>query len=161
METENGTIGKALIRLNNKFKALDCSHSVEDMVDFILSSHQEHWKWRLTMAQVVTDSLNFEKYGIQGVYIIGSTKNAVAGPSSDIDLLVHHHGDEKQVKDLEECIEAWGQVLSDMNFYRTGLKTHCLIDLHLITDADIINKTSYAVLIGRASHGAKLLKVRK
>lgn len=158
MKLENGAIGKALTKLHNKFSDLGCACTVEDLVDMIISGTGEHWKWRLQMAQLVADSLDFERYGILSIYIIGSTKNAIAGPLSDIDLLIHHHADEAQVHQLSECITQWGEALAEMNFYRTGLKSANLIDLHLITSQDIILGNSFAVMIGRTSDGARLLR---
>lgn len=158
MNVTSGTIGRALSKLHDKFHELGCGCSLEDMVDLIVSSSNEHWRWRAQIAQVIADSLNFEQFGIIGVYIIGSTKNAMAGPLSDIDLMIHHAGTDQQVQELVQRIDRWGQAVAEMNFYRTSQKTENLIDLHLVTNEDIAQKTSYAVMIGRSTDGARLLK---
>lgn len=44
------------------------------------------------MAKQIADRLDFERYGVKGVYLIGSTNTGTAGPGSDIDLLIHVQG---------------------------------------------------------------------
>jgi len=39
---------------------------------------------------------DFDKFGIEAMYLAGSTKNANAGPGSDIDLIIHFTGDASQ-----------------------------------------------------------------
>jgi len=52
----------------------------------------DHWRWRLRMVQKIAAELDPERYGVKGLYLYGSTKNATAGPGSDIDVLVHFAG---------------------------------------------------------------------
>ena len=125
----------------------------------ILSSQSDsHWIWRNNMTYLIAEKLDLEKFGVKAVYLIGSTKNATAGPASDIDLLVHFEGDTNQKANLQAWIEGWSLCLSEMNFLKTGYKTDGLIDLHLITNEDINNKTSYTIMIGAVTDGAKLIK---
>lgn len=158
MNVQSGIVRSAVLRLYKKINSLGCECCMDRLYDFILSDYGQHWKWRLTMAQEIANCLDFERYGVMRMYIIGSTKNAVAGPQSDIDFLIHHTADNGQAEALTEWIRQWGEVLGEINFYRTGLKVANLIDLHLITDEDIANKTSYAVMIGRTTDGARLLR---
>jgi hypothetical protein len=120
-----------------------------------------HWIWRKNMAEKMAEKMNFKRFGVKGFYIIGSTKNANAGPSSDIDLLLHIDQDAKDRTELKAWIEGWSLCLSQINFERTGYHTDGLIDLHLVTDEDIKNKTSFAVKIGAISDAAKLIKSRE
>ncbi|MCD4664040.1 MAG: nucleotidyltransferase domain-containing protein [Bacteroidales bacterium] len=125
----------------------------------ILTSQSDtHWIWRNEMTNKIAGKLNLEKFGVKAVYLIGSTKNATAGPASDIDLLVHFEGDTNQRANLQAWIEGWSLCLSEMNFLKTGYKTDGIIDLHLVSDEDINNKTSYAIMIGAVTDGAKLIK---
>ncbi len=127
----------------------------------LLPSHQDvHWTWRSKFATIIADKLDFEKYGVKAFYLIGSTKNASAGPSSDIDILLHFAGDNLQETALKEWMEGWSLCLSEMNYLNTGYKTDGLIDLHIITDLDIKNKNSFAVMIGAITNGAKLIRKR-
>ncbi len=125
----------------------------------ILTSQSDtHWKWRNKMTYKIAKKLNLEKFGVKALYLIGSTKNATAGPASDIDLLVHFEGDTNQKANFQAWIEGWSLCLSEMNLLKTGYKTDGIIDLHLITDEDIKNKTSFASMIGAVTDGAKLIK---
>jgi len=118
----------------------------------------QHWKWRFRMAERISHLMNFEKFGVKAIYLIGSSKNATAGPASDIDLLIHHHADEPQLNCLKSWLDGWSLCLAEENFQRTGYKTDGLIDLHLISDQDIELKTSYAILIGAIDDPARLLR---
>jgi predicted nucleotidyltransferase len=95
------------------------------------------------------------------MYVIGSTKNATAGPQSDIDLLVHFRGSKRQQQELLTWMEGWSLSLDEMNFQRTGLRTGGILDVHLITDEDIAKKTSYAVKIDAVTDAARPLNLKK
>ena len=41
------------------------------------------------MAETIVDQMDKKAFDVKAVYIFGSTKNANAGPESDIDLLIH------------------------------------------------------------------------
>jgi len=128
--------------------------------DLLPISSNQHWKWRYKMAEVIAEKMDFDRFGVEGVYIIGSTKNAEAGPASDIDLLIHI-SDESDPEGLSAWIEGWSLCLSEMNFNRTGhYVSDGLIDLHLITAEDIKNKDSFAIKIGAVTDGARPLKLR-
>jgi len=126
---------------------------------YLKTFNDEHWKWRFRMVQNIADKTDFEYYGLKAMYIIGSTKEAKAGPASDIDLLVHFNGTEYQKNLLKAWIDGWNHSLSEFNRQKTGYKLEDgLIDLHIITDEDIKQKTSFAVMIGNNNNPARLLK---
>jgi len=52
-----------------------------------------------------------------------------------------------------------GGDLVEMNYQRTGYKTGNILDVHYVTDEDIINKTSYAIKIGAVTDAAKPLRI--
>lgn len=119
----------------------------------------EHWKWRYQAAEEISKAMDLDRFGVQALYVIGSTKNAQAGPSSDIDLLIHFRGNEIQRKELQAWLQGWGLGLAEVNFLKTGYKMDGgMIDFHIITDQDIKNKSSYAVMIGSDDNSARLLK---
>lgn len=121
----------------------------------------EHWKWRLKMSEVIAEKLDFERFGVQGVYICGSTKEATAGPASDIDLIIHLQERESDRELLKNYIEGWGLCLSELNYSRTGHKVdRSLIDLHIIDDEDFKNKTSFASMIGACYNSARPLRTK-
>ena len=91
------------------------------------------------------------------LYVFGSTKNATAGPGSDVDLLIHVTDDESRRAHLETWLDGWSLALAQMNYLRTGYRTDGLLDVHLITDADIAARTSWAVKIDAVTDAAREL----
>ncbi len=117
----------------------------------------QYWQWRLRMAERIAAEIDATRFGVVAVYIFGSTKNATAGPASDIDLLIHTRGDARQSSELLSWLDGWGRCLSEMNFLRTGYRTETLLDVHLVTDEDIAKRTSYASKIGAVTDAAREL----
>jgi pyruvate,water dikinase len=122
---------------------------------------EQFWMWRLRMAEQIAAELDPDRFGVLGFYVFGSTKNAAAGLKSDIDILVHFRGTERQREQLTLWLEGWSLCLDEMNYLRTGYRTGGLLDMHIVTDEDIANKTSYAVKIGAVTDAAKPLQMRK
>jgi len=119
----------------------------------------EHWKWRYQVSEKIAKMMDMDRFGVEAIYIIGSTKSGKAGPGSDIDLLVHFRGNHGQEKELTAWMEGWGLGLAELNFLKTGYVTPgSLIDFHIITDEDIRNKSSYAAMIGSVDNSSKLLR---
>lgn len=117
----------------------------------------DHWRWRYRMAQRIAAELDSRKFGVKAFYLFGSTKNATAGPASDIDILLHFSGTESQRNDLLLWLEGWSRCLSEMNFLRTGYRTGGLLDVHLVTDKDIAERSSFAVKIDAITDPARKL----
>ena len=122
---------------------------------------EEHWRWRLKMARRIAAELDPARFGVAAIYLTGSTKNATAGPGSDIDLIVHFTGSDEQEKELRSWFGAWSRRLAAMNFERTGQASDGLLDVHFVTDQDIEAKTSYAVKIGAVTDAARPLALRE
>jgi hypothetical protein len=95
------------------------------------------------------------------MYIIGSTKNATAGPQSDIDLLIHFQGTKNQRRELLIWLEGWSICLDELNFLRIGYKSGGLLDVHIVTDEDVASKAGYAVKIGAATDAARPLRLKE
>jgi predicted nucleotidyltransferase len=143
---------KTIECLSNNTDNKNCSIYLEENKD-------EFWKWRFSMAERIASTTDLKYYGIRAIYIIGSTKDAIAGPASDIDLMVHFIGDEFQKKLLKSWIKGWSYALEAINFEKTGYRdADGLVDLHIVTDSDIVKKTSFAVMIGSLYNSARLLK---
>ena len=150
-------------RLKKTLEILDTEKLQKEIIDdhstsLMHSQANVHWKWRYDFANIIAQKLDMGKFSVKAFYIIGSTKNANAGPASDIDLLVHFEGNPTQELELKAWFEGWSLCLSEMNFLKTGYKTDGLIDLHIVTDEDIKNKNSFATMIGAITDGAKLIK---
>jgi predicted nucleotidyltransferase len=122
---------------------------------------ESYWRWRLQMAEKISAEIDPERFAVNGVYIIGSTKNASAGPSSDIDLLIHFQGDDQQRRDLETWLEGWSLCLGEINYLRTGYTNPDLLDVHIITDEDLEKGTSFAAKIGAVTDPALELPLGK
>lgn len=128
-------------------------------IDLTANNKNFHWKWRSRFAQIIADKIDFERFGVKAVYLMGSVKNASSGPGSDIDLLIHCSEDESLNKELSLWIEGWGYSLAEFNRKATGYRSELsMIDLHIITDEDIKNKDSYAIKINAHTDKAKLLR---
>jgi len=122
---------------------------------------EDFWKWRLYMVKQIAKKLDSQRFGVKAFYVFGSTKNATAGPQSDIDVLIHFVGTAMQKKDLLMWLEGWSLTLSEMNYLKTGYKTDGFLDIHLITDEDIANKTRYSVKIDAITDAARPLPMMK
>lgn len=120
-------------------------------------SGDEHWRWRYRMAQRIAAQIDPRQFGIKAFYLIGSTKNATAGPGSDIDILLHFEGTEDQRRELMLWLEGWSRCLAEMNFLRTGFRSEGLLEVHLITDKDIAERSTYAVKIDAVTDPARRL----
>ncbi|HVP54607.1 MAG TPA: PEP/pyruvate-binding domain-containing protein [Candidatus Eisenbacteria bacterium] len=120
----------------------------------------DHWRWRYRIAQRIAAELEPGQFGVKALYLIGSTKNATAGPKSDIDLLVHFEGTPEQRRELMLWLEGWSRCLAEVNFLRTGYRCQGLLDVHLLSDADIAEHSGYAAKIGAVTDPARKLTMR-
>jgi len=149
---EEKALGFLSTSSEESLKGTGVRHSEETIV---IKDHEEHWRWRQRNAEELASKLDPEYFGIKAFYLFGSTKNATAGPESDIDILIHFQGSEKQRKELMSWLNGWSQCLSYSNFLRTGCKTNGLLDIHILTDKDIEKRTSYAAKIGAVTDAAR------
>jgi pyruvate,water dikinase len=117
----------------------------------------DHWRWRLRMAERIAARVDPERFGVKALYVFGSTKNATAGPASDIDLLVHGDGVAARREALETWLRGWSLALDEMNYLRTGYRCDGLLDVHYVTDEDIARGESYAAKIGAVTDAARPL----
>ncbi len=121
----------------------------------------DHWKWRMKRVEDMATNLGADRYGVKALYIIGSTKSGLAGPTSDIDLLIHFEGDDDRLDDLTALLDEWDRRLVKENQERTGKSMDSILDVHIITDEDIINKTSWAIHINSVYSSAKEIPLQK
>lgn len=117
----------------------------------------QYWQWRSNMAARIAQEIDGARLGVIAIYLFGSTKNATAGPGSDIDLLVHFRGTPAQREILEQWLDGWSLCLGEINYLRTGYRTDRLLDVHIVTDEDIAKQTSFAVKIGAVTDAARPL----
>ncbi|MBN2344819.1 MAG: nucleotidyltransferase domain-containing protein [Candidatus Aminicenantes bacterium] len=153
----NADLGEALGFLATP----DSQASAErERVEVSETASDDHWGWRLRMAERIAGQLDPGRFGVKAMYVFGSTKNATAGPGSDIDLLIHFQGSERQKQELVLWLEGWSLCLAEINYSRTGYKSGGLLDYHLLTDEDIAKKTSFAVKIDAATNAARPLALK-
>ena len=150
----NADLGEALAILIDPDESAEQPQPAQETVS---RKPIQYWQWRLRMAERIAAEIDATRFGVVAVYIFGSTKNATAGPASDIDLLVHTRGDARQSAELLSWLDGWGRCLSEINFLRTGYRTDTLLDVHLVTDEDIAKRTSYASKIGAVTDAAREL----
>ena len=117
----------------------------------------QYWQWRQNMAERIAQEIDADRLSVIALYVFGSTKNATAGPGSDIDLLVHFRGSDQQRTELEHWLDGWSLCLAEINYLRTGYRVDRLLDVHIVTDEDIEKQTSYAVKIGAVTDAARPL----
>ena len=132
-----------------------------DIMRDLQKPEEDFSRWRLRMATYIASQTDPERLGVEGFYLIGSTKNATAGPASDIDLLLHVRGTEKQQKALEAWLEEWSVYLDEINYRKTGHRSGGLLDVHIVTDEDIARQTRFAVKIGVVTDAARQLPIKK
>ncbi len=113
----------------------------------LAGSQEDFWRWRTRMVEQLARRLEAKRFGVEALYLFGSTSNATAGLGSDIDLLVHFRGTPKQRKELTLWLEGWSLSLAEQNYLRTGYRAEGLLDVHFVTDADIAARSSYSVKI--------------
>jgi len=122
---------------------------------------EAHWRWRLRMLERIAGDLDAGRFGVKSLYVFGSVKNATAGPSSDIDLLIHDGGPGRKREELDLWLDGWSRSLAETNYLRTGYKSEGLLDVHYVTDEDIEKQTSYAAKIGAVTDAARPLRLAR
>lgn len=165
--TANGQVLKILLNADlDEAVAILANPSIDDSFETARVEYSEwqpsdQWKWRYKMAEKIAARLDAHKYGVKGLYIFGSTKNATAGPGSDIDLIAHIENNIEKKNELASWFDGWSLALSELNYLRTGYKTDGLLDVHFVTDEDIKKRDSYAAKIGAVTDAARPLKLRE
>lgn len=145
----NSDLEQAVAFLNDEQKSHIDKEKAEEprQANWRIAEAKEHWQWRYYMAKQIAENIDIEKMGVKGVYLFGSTSSGNSGMGSDIDLLLHVDGDDKQRRLLKSWLDGWSQALAKINFLHTGYDAGKLLDFHLVTDQDIKNKDSYALKI--------------
>ncbi len=130
-----------------------------DTGEYVEWQPSNYWQWRYRMAEKIASLIPSEKFGVKALYIFGSSKNANAGPGSDIDLLIHIDDSTADIEKLDLWFDGWSKCLAELNYLKTGYESDGLLDLHYITDEDIEKRTSFASKIGAITDPAKQLRL--
>lgn len=94
-----------------------------------LGAAPEHWRWRQRFAERIASTIDPVRFGVQAVYLFGSTEAGNADVGSDIDLIVVHDGDARQRRDLQMWLEGWSLCLAEISFQLYGVPSHGLLDV--------------------------------
>lgn len=153
----NSSLNKAICYISNQsFLSFEKEPPSNQMISELLCSPDPNW--RKFMAFEIARHLDFKKYGVKAIYLIGSSKNNTAGMGSDIDLMIHFTGTNAQKTNLNIWLEGWSQCLSVLNYLKTGYQTDSILDVHYISDASIAQKDSFTIKINAVTDPALLLK---
>ncbi len=117
----------------------------------------EPFRWRLRMAERLAADLDAGRFGVRAIYLIGSTKNGTARAESDIDLIVHVSGDGARLDALRLWLDGWSRCLAEMNFWRTGVRTDGLLDVHFLTDEEVAQRQGVAIKLDAVTDPARVL----
>jgi len=94
-----------------------------------LGAAPEHWRWRQRFAERIASAIDPARFGVQAVYLFGSTEAGNANVGSDIDLIVVRDGDARQRRDLEMWLEGWSLCLAEISFQLYGVPSYGLLDV--------------------------------
>jgi hypothetical protein len=150
----NGDLDEAVDLLATPLAAGEAVRGTEPVAP---SRPEDHWRWRLRMAQRIAALIDPKRFGVKAAYVIGSTKNGTAGPASDIDLLLHVEAQDARREALAVWLDGWSRALAEMNELRTGYHADGLLDVHYVTDEDIAVGSSFAAKIGAVTDAARPL----
>jgi hypothetical protein len=100
----------------------------------------DHWRWRQRFAERLAASVDPWRFGVEGIYLYGSTELGTAGVGSDIDLLVVFGGDERQRRDLVHWLEGWSLCLAEVSFQVYGLPSPGLLNAKIISPAEAVDE---------------------
>jgi hypothetical protein len=104
-----------------------------------VGARAEHWRWRQRFAERLAATIDRKRFGIERIYLAGSTEAGTAGPGSDIDLIVLLGGDAPERRPLELWLEGYGACLSEVAYQQTGVGVAGgLLDVRLVDDASAL-----------------------
>jgi hypothetical protein len=133
----NADLNKAVGVLSPSTSPIEASDSIGAPIESLTS---DHWRWRMDMAEKLAFQIDAKRFGVNNLFILGSTSSTRAQEGSDIDLLINFNGTENQKKELESWLEGWSLCLDEMNYLKTGYKAGGLLDIHYVTDKEMKDK---------------------
>ena len=150
-------------RLQETLKVIKSGKQNEIVNEEILDSKSdEHWNWRKRIVERISQYAEMDELKMKAIYLVGSVKEGTAGPASDIDLIIHVEDDAQTNEEIKAWMKGWSQALAEFNYRKTGYKVEDgLIDLHIVSDKDIENQDSFAMMINSNEPASLLLRKRK
>ncbi len=118
-------------------------------------------RWRIGVAEQIAAEVDVERFGVKAMWLVGSSKEGKADPTSDLDLVVHAEDDPVKREGLRTWLEGWSLGLGQANALRTGARTRGLLDVHYISDSDFSRGTSWAAKVKAANGPARPLPLAR
>ncbi|MGM0595961.1 MAG: PEP/pyruvate-binding domain-containing protein, partial [Myxococcota bacterium] len=153
----NAELDQAIAYLRSSNQEDENETEIDELFQF---NSDDHWQWRLEIASLIAEKIDPERFGVKDFYVFGSTKNATAGPASDLNLLIHVNDNQQKQNKLLIWLDGWDHCLNEMNYIRTGYHTNGILDVHLITDKDIEKQSYFAQKINAVNDPAKKIPVK-
>jgi hypothetical protein len=97
-----------------------------------LGAAPEHWRWRQRFAERIAATMDPVRFGVESVYLFGSTEAGDANVGSDIDLLVVWNGEASKLADLQLWLEGWSLCLAEISFQLYGHPSEGLLDIKFL-----------------------------
>lgn len=117
-------------------------------------------RWRIHVAERIAAEADVDRFGLKGMWLVGSSKDGTAGPASDVDLIVHSEDDPAKREALSTWLDGWSLCLSELNYLRTGMRTKRILDVHFLSDSDFSRGTSWAAKVKAVKDPARSLPLR-
>lgn len=126
----------------------------------IETSSDEPLQWRKRMAESMALKLDGKRFGVKGLYSLGTVFNETAGPNSDIDLLVHFDGNDEQKKELLLWFEGWNHALSLINYNKSGYIVDPILDISFIKEENAKDQKYYTDIMDPKNNASRKLKLK-
>jgi|YNPMSStandDraft_2_1061718.scaffolds.fasta_scaffold00117_16 predicted nucleotidyltransferase len=104
---------------------------------------EEPWEIRWKFVEKMVSKLNPSKFGIKGIYLYGTVFTKSASDTSDVDILVHYDGNPRNKELMEAWFEPWNFLLQDIIYINTGFRRPKPLDVHYITDSELVEENYY------------------
>ena len=125
------------------------------------STAEDQRRWRITVAERIAAEADQERFGVKGMWLVGSSTEGKADPTSDLDLVVHADEDPARREALRTWLEGWSLGLGEANSLRSGAKAKGLLDVHYISDSDFSRGTSWALKVKAVKDPARPLPLHR
>lgn len=115
-----------------------------------LGAAPEHWRWRQRFAERIAAAMDPARFGVEAVYLFGSTEAGDANVGSDIDLLVVWNGSATQLANLQTWLEGWSLCLAEVSFQLYGLPSEGLLDVKYLHTTEAAKELQGFARVGKA-----------
>ena len=158
----NADLDRAVGLLAPPHAAGDRAPSGRRPFEFTSSSpaSEDQRRWRIQVAERIAAEVDRERFGVRGMWLVGSSKDGTANASSDLDIVVHAEDDPAKREALSTWLDGWSLCLAELNYLRTGIRTKGLLDVRYVSDADFSRGTSWAQTLKAVQDPARVLPLK-